>query len=84
MQTYQEHELSKLLPMMEESDLGELAADISLNGLRAPITLFEGKILDGRNRYKACHLVKVAPRFRDLIRGYCASSFCKTFSQKYI
>lgn len=66
MQIYKEHELSRLLPMMEESDLNELAADISLNGLRAPITLYEGKILDGRNRYKACEMVKVAPRFRDL------------------
>jgi hypothetical protein len=66
MQKYEDHELSKLLPMMGESDLSELAADISLNGLRAPITIHEGKILDGRNRYKACGIAKVAPRFRDL------------------
>jgi hypothetical protein len=31
-----------------------------------PITVFDGKILDGRNRYKACLSVGVVPVFRNL------------------
>lgn len=66
MKTYEEHPLSQLLPMMKEAELNELAQDIKLNGCLAPVTLYEGKILDGRNRLKACQLVGVEPKFRQL------------------
>jgi len=62
---YREHPLSQILPMMPETDLAELAADIKQNGLRAPITLLDGKVLDGRNRYRACQIAGVEPRFKD-------------------
>lgn len=64
-QEYEDHPLSSVLPMMGQMEIRELAADIQANGLRAPITLLDGKILDGRNRYKACQIVDVEPRFRD-------------------
>jgi ParB-like chromosome segregation protein Spo0J len=51
--------------MMSTADLEKLAEDIRENGLRDPIWLFEGKIIDGRNRYLACKLAGVEPRFRE-------------------
>jgi ParB-like chromosome segregation protein Spo0J len=43
----------------------ELVADIRANGLLEPVTLYEGKILDGRNRERACVEAGVAPRYRE-------------------
>tara|TARA_Y100000296_G_scaffold53313_1_gene61067 strand:+ start:265 stop:1269 length:1005 start_codon:yes stop_codon:yes gene_type:complete len=45
--------------MMGEEELGELADDIMLNGLHQPIVLYQGQILDGRNRYQACELAGI-------------------------
>jgi ParB-like chromosome segregation protein Spo0J len=59
------HDLSKLFPPISEEDFNKLAADIKLNGLHQPIVRYQGKILDGNNRYRACVLVKVAPKFAD-------------------
>jgi len=50
-----------LFPPMDEEELRRLADDIRENGLLEPIELYEGKILDGRNRYQACLLVGVKP-----------------------
>ena len=47
------HEVAELLPMMAEAELHELAVDIKQHGQREPITTWQGKIIDGRNRYSA-------------------------------
>ena len=49
--------------MMHGEELGLLVEDIVKNGLREPIVLQQGMILDGRNRLRACELAKVKPRF---------------------
>jgi len=57
------HTLANLLPMIDEIGFEALKADIQQNGLIQPIYLYQGKIIDGRNRYKACLAVGVKPVF---------------------
>lgn len=48
------HPLADAFPLIEGQDFEDLVSDIDKNGQLHPIVRFEGKILDGRNRYKAC------------------------------
>ncbi len=63
-QTHEFHPAADLFPMMATDRFGELKDDIATQGLHESIVLCDGKILDGRNRYKACIEVGVEPRFR--------------------
>jgi hypothetical protein len=44
------HRFANMFPALDDGAFRELVEDIRVNGLREPITLFEGKILDGVNR----------------------------------
>jgi ParB-like chromosome segregation protein Spo0J len=48
------HPFADLFPKMPESDLKKLVASITEDGQDEKIVVYEGKILDGRNRYTAC------------------------------
>jgi ParB-like chromosome segregation protein Spo0J len=52
-----------LIPSADEDELQDLTDDIRTHGLIDPIVLFEGMILDGRNRAAACERAGVAPRY---------------------
>jgi hypothetical protein len=52
--TLEHHPIANIWPMMGEEQYQELKSDIEQNGCINKIWLYEGKILDGRNRYKAC------------------------------
>ena len=52
-----------LLPPLNDSELHALADDIRQNGLLNPIVLLDGQVLDGRNRFNACQIAGVKPRF---------------------
>lgn len=47
------HELANVMPWIEGQEFEHLKNDLKANGLKNKIVLFEGRILDGRNRYKA-------------------------------
>jgi ParB-like chromosome segregation protein Spo0J len=51
---YPLHPLTAMFPLMEAKEFASLVADIEANGLIEPITLKDGAILDGRNKYSAC------------------------------
>src|SRR5215469_1698946 len=51
------HPLANLFPMIEGSAFEELKRDIAAKGILEPIRLYQGMILDGRNRYSAAKAV---------------------------
>lgn len=55
------HEYANLFPMLPDAELQELANDIKAHGLQVPVTTYQGKILDGRNRWRACEIAGVEP-----------------------
>ena len=57
------HSIANIFPMLDSKSLSSLASDIKSNGLKSPILVYEGAILDGRNRFQACQAVGVSPRF---------------------
>jgi len=57
------HPLAQLFPLMEGTAFEALVADIRANGLMNPITLRDDKLLDGRNRHRACAEAGVQPIF---------------------
>jgi N6-adenosine-specific RNA methylase IME4 len=57
------HPLANLFPLIEGMDFRDLVEDVRANGLRDAVILHEGQILDGRNRYRACHAAQVDCRF---------------------
>ena len=57
------HPLCTLFPRIEGDEFQVLVEDIKQHGLRSPIVLCEGSILDGQNRYFACLEAGVEPRY---------------------
>lgn len=64
------HPDAAIFPMMSADELADLAEDIKVNGQRFPIVIakYEDRevIIDGRNRYEACEIAGVEPKFQQL------------------
>lgn len=59
------HALAELFPLLEGREFDELVADIRANGLREPIWMYQGQVLDGRNRCRACERLGQTPDTRE-------------------
>jgi hypothetical protein len=55
------HPLANIMPMMSEDEFERHKADIKRNGLQVRIDIFEGMILEGRNRYRALKAIGIVP-----------------------
>lgn len=60
------HPSAELLPEMDDSMYQALVDDINANGQRQHIALFNGKIIDGRARYKACQELGMTPMVQEM------------------
>lgn len=67
---YEFHEVANIFPMMSESEFSGLVNDIKENGQIEPIWLYRNKIIDGRNRYKACQEIGIEPK-TEVFDGHC-------------
>jgi hypothetical protein len=59
------HEVANIFPLMQGEEFEIFCQDVKDNGLIEAIWLHpDGRIIDGRNRYRACQEVGVEPSFR--------------------
>ena len=65
MSDYEFHPLANIFPLIDGQAYQDLMADILKHGVREPIWLFDGQILDGRNRYRAAKAMGVSCDFRE-------------------
>jgi len=63
--TKEDHPAASVFPLMDGQSFDQFKEDVRLNGQRERIVLFGGKILDGRNRYRACKELGIEPLFQD-------------------
>ena len=60
--SFEVHPYADKFPMLPDTELEELAESIRQNGLRQPVVLDkEGRLLDGRNRARACEMLGIEP-----------------------
>jgi len=66
---YELHPLCTLFPRLSGTEFDALVDDIAANGLREPIVLHDGMIIDGGNRAAACYAAGVEPRYVEFAGG---------------
>ncbi len=60
------HEMAAIFQEMDESEYTQLRDSIKEIGQIEPIVLLDGKILDGRNRYRACLELNIEPKLKNV------------------
>jgi hypothetical protein len=87
MTTYEAHELALVFPPMSEPEFAAFKEDIREHGQHEPILLYEGKILDGLHRYRACQDLGREPRvvrFEDNPRAAASLVLGRNFHRRHL
>jgi ParB-like chromosome segregation protein Spo0J len=56
---YEYHRFAGVFEFLEGQEFEDLIKSVKTIGLKQPIWLYQGKILDGRNRYRACLAARI-------------------------
>ena len=59
------HPFAEVFPTLDGKAFNALVQDIEAREQQEPIVVYEGKILDGRNRYRACQILGRYPVLRE-------------------
>lgn len=59
------HPAAAMFPLIDAENLAALARDIREHGQQEPIWMYQGKLLDGRNRVLACAQAGIKPTSRE-------------------
>jgi hypothetical protein len=59
------HPLARLIPLISLGDLDRLYDDISEHGVNEPLIMFEGQVLDGRNRLAVASVLGATVTLKD-------------------
>lgn len=59
------HSLCTIFPKLDQLAFEALRSDIQNNGLRNPIMVKNGEVIDGQNRLQACNDLGITPRFEE-------------------
>lgn len=70
MTTFEYHPIANSFPLASTLELNSLKNNIQEYGLIQPIVLYEDKILDGRNRYRACREIGVEAKYETFTGAY--------------
>ena len=65
MSRFRPHPISEIFPAMEGAEFDALVEDIKTHGLQQKLVMYQGKILDGRNRWRACEALGIKPKWVD-------------------
>ena len=60
------HEVADIFPLLVGDDYERFKADIASNGQLEPIWVYDSKIIDGRNRYRACVDLGIKPKYQQV------------------
>lgn len=73
--TLSHHPVAEIFPMMDDEQYEALKADIAEQGVQSSGLLYQGKVLDGRNRYRACQELGIEMDWMEVELGEDADSF---------
>jgi len=76
----QYHPAANLFPMLPASELKLLAKDIEENGQEFPVLIYDGMIIDGRNRWEACEMIDYDCMTQEIYDGDIEDPFAYVLS----